>query len=70
MASHGPDAEAFERCSSASEDPFLLPDGMAFMFESTYIMRLTPFAVNSDLVDDQYIQCWDGIKTHFDASHP
>jgi homogentisate 1,2-dioxygenase len=65
MAAHGPDAEAFKRCSEADDSPVLLPEGISFMFESTYIMRLTKQAMSDDLLDKDYWKCWQGLQCHF-----
>lgn len=65
MAAHGPDAQAFKRCTEASNEPKLLPDGISFMFESTYMLKLTPWARNSELVDHDYYKCWQGLGSNF-----
>jgi homogentisate 1,2-dioxygenase len=65
MAGHGPDSDAFERATNASEDPHLLSEGISFMFESTYIMRLTKHAMSPELLDNDYHKCWLNLKSHF-----
>jgi homogentisate 1,2-dioxygenase len=65
MSGHGPDAEAFEKSSTASEDPIVLADGISFMFESTYIMRLTKAAMDPSIVDTEYYKCWESLESHF-----
>ena len=39
---------------------------MAFMFESTYMFKVTEFAQNNN-VDKNYYKCWESIKSYF---HP
>ena len=69
MAGHGPDAATFAAASEAKDDPVQMPeDAMAFMFESTYVMRLTPWALQDKLLDADYTKCWDGLKSNFDPN--
>jgi len=58
MAGHGPDAPTFEKCSEEKGDPPVqMPeDALAFMFESTYCMRLTKWALNEALLDKVYLR--------------
>jgi hypothetical protein len=45
LSGHGPDAETFEKASHGSDDPvFLSQNDLAFMFETTFILRLTEWA--------------------------
>jgi len=66
MASHGPDAECFEMASKEAQVP-VKPNytNLAFMFESHYILKLTDFAVNGGFVQEDYNDCWQGLKSHF-----
>jgi len=67
MVGHGPDSDAFDRASKAELKPMQLPvDSLAFMFESTYLMRLSDWALNTCPRDEKYNECWDGLtKTGF-----
>lgn len=67
MAGHGPDADTFQRASNASDDPvFMSSSDLAFMFESTYMLRMTKWALSDSVErDDKYNTCWDGLKKHF-----
>ena len=47
MSAHGPDAETFERASTAELKPHKIDDTLAFMFESRFAMRLTRYAMES-----------------------
>eukprot|EP01121_Diplochlamys_sp_Union-15-3_P017496 TRINITY_DN6165_c0_g2_i4.p1 TRINITY_DN6165_c0_g2~~TRINITY_DN6165_c0_g2_i4.p1 ORF type:complete len:297 (-),score=52.12 TRINITY_DN6165_c0_g2_i4:31-921(-) len=67
MTPHGPDAGTFEKASNAELKPIKLDDTMAFMFESSYLFQITPYAQNN-LVQKNYYQCWQGLKNHFDDS--
>jgi len=65
MSGHGPDAEAFERGVSAQPKPEYLGNTMAFMFETQLQIRLTQFALQTDLVERSYYTHWQGIKKQF-----
>eukprot|EP00002_Diphylleia_rotans_P004047 TRINITY_DN1290_c0_g1_i1.p1 TRINITY_DN1290_c0_g1~~TRINITY_DN1290_c0_g1_i1.p1 ORF type:complete len:457 (-),score=82.21 TRINITY_DN1290_c0_g1_i1:384-1754(-) len=65
-SAHGPDAECFEGATKADLKPGRVADGtMAFMFETTYMVSLTPFAETSDRIDKDYFKCWAPLKNHF-----
>ena len=66
MAAHGPEAAVFEKASNADLKPVPPnPDALAFMFETTYTMKLTSYAATGDIVDEDYQLCWGGFKKHF-----
>lgn len=67
MSGHGPDAQTFERAShSDTSAPVKVADTMAFMFETRTILKPTPFALNSELLQNDYFACWQGLRKHFD----
>jgi homogentisate 1,2-dioxygenase len=65
MAGHGPDAQTFERASSAKLEPQKLEDTLAFMFESRYVIRATRDALESPCLQPHYRDCWSGLAKHF-----
>ncbi len=65
MVPHGPDAEAYERASSAQLAPHKLEDTLAFMFESRYRLIPTEFALASPELDTTYADCWAGLTDRF-----
>src|SRR5262249_52872570 len=66
MSGHGPDADTFERASSADlSRPDHLTDTMAFMFETRRVIRPTRFALESPQLQKDYSQCWQGLRSHF-----
>lgn len=65
MAGHGPDAETFERASSAELKPQFLADTLAFMFETQLVLRPTEFALASRVLQHEYYECWQGLKKRF-----
>jgi homogentisate 1,2-dioxygenase len=65
MSAHGPDAETWQRATQAELVPHKLEDTMAFMFESRFAMRLTPFAIESSELQHDYFEGWQGLQRHF-----
>jgi len=67
MTPHGPDASTFQKASTQTPlQPAKLPENtLAFMFESSLLFGITPFAQNSNL-DKGYYMCWEGLVSHFD----
>ena len=69
MTPHGPDADCFEKASSAELAPQRVADGtMSFMFESSLQLRVTEWGLNScGTLVPNYFECWSGLKKHFDG---
>jgi homogentisate 1,2-dioxygenase len=66
MSGHGPDAETFERASSADlSQPHVIRDTMAFMFETRCVIRPTRAALRSAQLQPDYNACWQGLRKHF-----
>lgn len=67
MTAHGPDAETFEKASAIdTSQPTYIRDTMAFMFETRLPIRPTRQALASPQRQRDYIDCWRGLKKHFD----
>ncbi len=62
---HGPDASTFERASSVELAPQKFTDSYAFMFETRYPLRPTEFAAGAAELQQDYHECWQGLKKHF-----
>jgi homogentisate 1,2-dioxygenase len=67
MSGHGPDAEAYERGSSANLEPQFLANTMVFLFETQLPIRPTKWALETDLLEREYYKHWQGLKKHFAA---
>jgi len=68
MSGHGPDAATYKKASTGDLLPARLPDSsLAFMFESTFFMRLTDWALSAP-TDTNYHQCWTGLERDFSSS--
>lgn len=68
MTPHGPDTKTFEMATGDTrhQQPQRLPsDTLAFMFEVNAIPRVTAQALSSPCVDQQYYECWEGLRSHF-----
>lgn len=68
MTPHGPDAEAFEKASTAELVPVKLEGTQAFMFESSFSMAITEWAEETAKIDTDYYKCWQSIKKTFDPT--
>jgi homogentisate 1,2-dioxygenase len=67
MSGHGPDAATFEKASQADlSKPDVITDTMAFMFESRAVIRPCSQALAAPHRQRDYLQCWAGLKKHFD----
>uniref|UniRef100_A0A673BDB4 Homogentisate 1,2-dioxygenase n=1 Tax=Sphaeramia orbicularis TaxID=375764 RepID=A0A673BDB4_9TELE len=70
MTPHGPDADCFEKNSSAELKPERVAEGtMAFMFESSYSMAVTKWGLETcQKLDKSYYQCWEPLRSHFNPN--
>jgi homogentisate 1,2-dioxygenase len=66
MLPHGPDKDAFEGASNAELKPHKLEGTLAFMFETRFPQRVTKFAADLPTLQDNYIDCWAGLKKNFE----
>jgi homogentisate 1,2-dioxygenase len=65
MSGHGPDAETYEKASTADLKPQKLTDTLAFMFETRFICKPTKYAMDTAGLQHDYFECWQGIKKNF-----
>jgi len=66
MTPHGPDRNTFEMASKEELVPKRIAENdLAFMFESTYVLSLTPFSQKKEFIDENYLDCWAGLEKHF-----
>ena len=68
MSGHGPDAETYERASQAELKPHYLADTLAFMFETRFVLETTKFALETESLQRDYFECWQGLKKRFSPS--
>ncbi|TYZ58249.1 hypothetical protein PybrP1_007926 [[Pythium] brassicae (nom. inval.)] len=62
---HGPDAATFLAASNADLQPHKFDGGLAFMFESTFLVKLTDHALTCDENDADYYKCWQQMPKLF-----
>ena len=71
MIGHGPDAETFDRASSADTSrPDHITDTMAFMLETPDVIRPARQAVESAQLQASYADCWQGLEKRFNPACP
>ncbi|WP_207482011.1 homogentisate 1,2-dioxygenase [Arenibaculum pallidiluteum] len=70
MLPHGPDAGVFEKASTAPLKPVKMEGTLAFMFETRFPQRMTRYAAEGGLLQEDYASCWQGLRKHFDPGAP
>jgi homogentisate 1,2-dioxygenase len=65
MSGHGPDAETFDRASTAELKPHKLDGTLAFMLETRFACRPTKFAMDSAMLQHEYFECWQSLRKNF-----
>lgn len=67
MLPHGPDAFGFDKATQAELAPQKLSGTLAFMFETRLPQQITDFAMNSSLLEQDYGECWSGLKRYYNG---
>jgi len=67
MLPHGPDAQSFERASEVDLRPVKLTDTLAFMFETRFPQHPTRYAAELETLQENYPDCWSGLKKRFNG---
>ena len=66
MTAHGPDAATYEKATQADiSRPDVIENTMAIMFETRKVIRPTAQALASSQLQQNYAECWQGLKKHF-----
>ncbi len=65
MSAHGPDAGTTQRAMAAELKPHKIEDTMAFMFESSKVIRPTKLAMDAPNLQPDYDSCWNGLPKLF-----
>ena len=65
MSGHGPDAETWQKATSADLKPVYLSGTLAFMFETQMVVRPTRFALETRILQHEYYECWQGLENNF-----
>lgn len=48
--------------------PVKFEGGLAFMFETTYMLKMTDYAFSAPHREVDYVDCWAGLPKLFDAT--
>ncbi len=65
MSAHGPDAETVRRARRAELRPEKPADTLAFMFETSAVVRPSQRALALEQLQRDYDACWDGLEKLF-----
>lgn len=68
MSAHGPDAQSFAKAIDAELTPIKIDGALAFMFESSLVFEPTDWARETNSLQKDYQECWQGIKSNFSLS--
>jgi len=63
---HGPDASTFEASIKEKLEPKKIEGTQSFMFETTFIVTPTPYAMTN--LDNDYYKCWQHLKSNFNPN--
>ena len=61
MAPHGPSKKGFDKAVNSNLEPEYLDKTMAFMIESYLPFEVTENALQSKLLQKDYVNCWSGF---------
>ena len=66
---HGPDNATFRKAADPvlTQGPIYQNAGMAFMFESTYLLKIAPQGMESPALQKGYAQCWEELPKMFNG---
>jgi homogentisate 1,2-dioxygenase len=65
MSAHGPDAATTARAMQAELAPQKIDGTLAFMFETSRVLRPTAVAMTCEQLQDDYDSCWSGLGRNF-----
>mmetsp|Transcript_9858 Transcript_9858/g.27691 ORF Transcript_9858/g.27691 Transcript_9858/m.27691 type:complete len:441 (+) Transcript_9858:102-1424(+) len=62
---HGPDTVTYDKASTAELSPERYADTLAFMFETSFMLKLTDFSANTSL-EPHYPRVWHGLTNRYE----
>ncbi len=65
LSAHGPDKAAYDQATQTELKPLYYPNTLAFMFESYYVWQPTTLALNSLVLQKNYLDCWQDLDKQF-----
>jgi homogentisate 1,2-dioxygenase len=68
MSAHGPDGETCTKAINVDLKPSKIDNTMAFMFETSQVLRPSKFALECPQLQDNYDACWATFPATFDPT--
>mgnify|MGYP006194535897 CR=1 FL=1 len=68
MSAHGPDGETCTKAINAELAPAKIDNTMAFMFETSQVLRPTRFALDCPQLQNTYDACWASLPATFNPN--
>jgi homogentisate 1,2-dioxygenase len=68
MSAHGPDGETCTKAINAELKPAKIDNTMAFMFETSQVLRPSRFALDCPQLQSNYDACWATLPATFDPT--
>ena len=68
MSAHGPDGETCTKAINAELKPAKIDNTMAFMFETSQVLRPSSFALDCPQLQNTYDACWATLPATFDPT--
>ena len=65
MTGHGPDAASYEKGLAADDKPEFLANTLAVLVETQLVIRPTKFALESQILQRDYLESWQSLKKNF-----
>eukprot|EP00986_Skeletonema_menzelii_P018843 scaffold26732_cov145-Skeletonema_menzelii.AAC.9 len=66
MTPHGPDTASYNaNIKNPCDEPTKFEGGLAFMFESSAMCKLSQYALDCEQRERDYARCWDGLEKAF-----
>jgi homogentisate 1,2-dioxygenase len=65
MTGHGPDTASYDKAVNADGKPEFLANTMAVMVETQLVVRPTKYALESQWLQPDYLESWQGLKKNF-----
>ncbi|KAL3805621.1 hypothetical protein HJC23_005865 [Cyclotella cryptica] len=70
MTPHGPDTESYyANVRNPCKEPSKYNGGLAFMFESSAMCKVSKYALKCEQREILYADCWDGFRATFPDTH-
>jgi len=67
LSSHGPDVATHAKATEAALAPHKIDNGLAFMFETRWVLNPTRWALETPSLQGDYDACWTGFPKNFKA---